>query len=167
VDITDTINAVELSLFLLALLGLLVTLVLLPGVAYAIVVVRSRRANGMMRRFTHADLREEGQRAWRLLGYTMFSGLAMMLPSAQREGQRDTANWFLVFIITCVLGDVANSVAAAFDRQYNLRDAAKLRAPDSHSKPPDVPHGYLPTGEGENGPQNGPDEHTGHAGGGP
>lgn len=164
-DLTATINILELLVFLSALLGLLVTLTLIPGVVYTLLLVLRRRIDGIVRRTSYSDLREESGRAWRLFGYTFMSGVSMTLPPAVRSDTRNLTSVVLLLALSWVVIDTVYSLMAWWDRVRNLRDAARerkeKRAAEGQSEGSWEVGLYLPAIEGENGPQDGAQAHTG------
>lgn len=127
-NITPTIDVVELLVLVLGIGGLIVSLIMIALILGDRIIIRIAKTNGINKRLTNADLRNELSRAYKLVGFTAAAILSMTIPPPVTEEVRQAGEWFKWMLISWEVVAVVNSVWSFVDRAQNRDELKEIEA---------------------------------------
>jgi hypothetical protein len=120
VNLSETIDLTELMVVLVGIIGLTISVIMLAVIQGDRRSVRASGKNGINKRMTNADLRNELSRAYKLAGFIGLGLLAMFLPPPVRENNRAFAEVLKWMLISWELVATLNSLWSYVDRRRNI-----------------------------------------------
>lgn len=127
-NISETIDAVELLVFVVGIIGLMISLVMIALIQGDRVVIRIAKSNGINKRLANADLRNELSRTYKLLGFTVVALIAMAIPPPAVAEVRTAFEWFKWILISWEVVAAANSLWSFVDRVQNRDELREIDA---------------------------------------
>jgi hypothetical protein len=117
-NLSSTIDLTEFLVVVVGIVGLTISLIMLAYIQGDRRNVRISGTNGISKRLTNADLRNELSRTYKLVCFVAVGILSMMVPPPIREEGRVTGDIFKWMLISWEVIAVANSLAAYVDRKH-------------------------------------------------
>jgi hypothetical protein len=132
-NLTDTIDLVELMVVILGAIGLTISLIMVAYIQGDRRVVRKSGTNGISKRLTNADLRNELSRTYKFLCFVAIGLMSMLIQPHLRESGRIVGDILKWMLISWEVIAVVNSLHAYVDRKHYVdylrgQDEAKRAA---------------------------------------
>jgi hypothetical protein len=132
-NLSSTIDLIELVVVIVGIIGLTISLIMVAYIQGDRRNVRKSGTNGISKRLTNADLRNELSRTYKLLCFVIIGLLSMLIQPPIRESGRVVGDILKWMLISWELIAVANSLHAYVDRKHYVdylrgQDEAKRAA---------------------------------------
>lgn len=125
-NLSSTIDLVELLVVVLGIVGFTISLIMLAVIQGDRRNVKKAGLNGIHKRMTNADLRNELSRAYKLIGFTTIGIMSMFVPPPLRDGNRFVGTVFTWMLISWEAIAVINSLWAYVDWRRNVETLRTL-----------------------------------------
>lgn len=125
-DLTPTVDILEMTVFLVGALGLALSLVVLGMLGSDRRNLRRAGRNGINKRLVHGDIRNELSRTYKLLCYTVLALVLMTIPPPIRQSNAVTSRLITWMLLSWELIAFMNTTWGLRDRVKNLRDLRRL-----------------------------------------
>lgn len=132
-NLTPTIELLELLVFVIGVVGITISLIMLSIIQGDRRNLRIAKLNGVNKRLTNADLRNELSRTYKLVGFTVIALLAMTAPPPLNQQNRLAGEILKWLLISWEVVAVINSLWAYVDRVKN-RDALRAIEQAKHQE---------------------------------
>lgn len=126
IDLSPTVTLLELLVVILGIIGTPISLVMLAYIQGDRRNVRLSGMNGINKRLTNSDLRNELSRTYKLVCYTAMGIILMTLPNAVRAGNQVGAIVLNMMLLSWEVIAVLNSLWAFVDRRRNVESLRQL-----------------------------------------
>ncbi len=130
-NLTPTIDLVELMVVIVGIVGLTISLIMVAVIQGSRSFVKRTGKNGINKRLTNGDMRNELSRTYKLICFVIVGMLQLTLPPPVREGNKFAGEVFTWMLISWEIVATVNSLWGYVDHKRNIVDLKRL--PDEHA----------------------------------
>jgi hypothetical protein len=120
VTLSPNVDFIELFVVVLGTIGLAISLIMLAIIQGDRRAVKEAGTNGINKRLTNADLRNELSRTYKLIGFVVIGLMLMTIPPNPQSGGRFVGEVIRWMLVSWEAIAVMNSLWSYVDRQRNI-----------------------------------------------
>lgn len=125
-SLSPTIELTELLAFIFGIVGIVFSGIMVVTIEGDRRNIKRAGKNGVNKRMTNADMRNELSRTYKLACFVVLSGLAMTIPPSTQSANQFVGEMFRWMLLSWEAVAVFNSYTAWRDRKENIEDLEKL-----------------------------------------
>jgi hypothetical protein len=125
-NLSPTIDTTELLVVIIGIIGLTISLIMVAVIQASRRGVRRRGVNGINKRMTNSDLRNELSRTYKLACFVVIGLIQMTVPPPIRYDNRMAGEVFKWMLISWEMVATVNSLWGYVDHRRNMDDLLEM-----------------------------------------